>query len=45
MRITSMYVMVLFLTALSNTLYAGEGKSQGGGAEPECELIPVIVSL
>ena len=45
MKTTSMYVMVLFLTALSNTLYAGEGKSQGGGDKPDCESIPVIVSL
>ena len=31
MRITSMYVMVLFLTTLSNMLTAGESKSQEGG--------------
>ena len=45
MRITSMYVMVLFLTTLSNMLTAGESKSQEGSDEPDCELLPAIVSF
>ena len=45
MKIMTMPLIALFITALSGTLYAGEGKSQGGGDEPDCEYLPVIYSL
>ena len=45
MKIMTMPLIALFITALSSRLYAGEGKSQGGGDEPDCEYLPVIYSL
>ena len=45
MKIMTMPLIVLFFTAISSALFAGEGKPQGSGDEPDCEYLPVIGSL
>ena len=45
MKIMTMPLIVLFITAISSALFAGEGKPQDGGDEPDCEYLPVIYSL
>mgnify|MGYP001815152782 CR=1 FL=1 len=45
MKIVTMPLIALFITALSSALFAGEGKPQGGGDEPDCEYLPGIYSL
>jgi hypothetical protein len=40
MQVASISIIILFITALSNTIYAGESTTNGTGeteSEPECD--------
>jgi hypothetical protein len=48
MKIIRLSMVLLFITASSNALYAGEsaeGGSQGGNDEPDCDHALVINTL
>ena len=48
MKILRLSVVLLFISALSNTLYAGqtgESGDQGTNSESDCDYIPVTESL
>lgn len=48
MKISPLFVVLLVFTALSGPLDAGESDNngpKGANPEPECEFLPVTVSL